>query len=87
MKRERLQLIHDILKVIRDGKKKPTHIMYKANLSHQMLEEYLKDLLSKEFIVVMKHGRAKTYSITEKGLKYVGEYDVIKKFVESFGLG
>jgi len=43
-KRDRLHVIYDILKCIneKDGKIKPTHILYKSNLSHQMMEEYIK---------------------------------------------
>ncbi|HLD98553.1 MAG TPA: winged helix-turn-helix domain-containing protein, partial [Candidatus Nanoarchaeia archaeon] len=42
-KRNKLEIIRDILNVIRsrNGKIKPTHILYKSNLSHQMMEEYL----------------------------------------------
>ncbi|MCF7862139.1 hypothetical protein K9M79_07925 [Candidatus Woesearchaeota archaeon] len=87
MKRERLQIIHDILKAIQNGKNKPTHIMYKANLSHQMLEEYLKDLISRELISVEKLKRGKNYELTEKGHKYVQEYRMIEGFIDSFGLG
>jgi len=85
-KRERLQLIHDVLKVIQDGKRKPTHIMYKANLSHQMLNEYLEYLLSQGFIVGKNSKKSKIYELTEKGHKYLKEYATISSFVESFGL-
>jgi predicted transcriptional regulator len=46
-KRDRLQVIYDILKVIKEknGRIKPTHILYKSNLSHQMMDEYLRELL------------------------------------------
>lgn len=89
MKRDKLKVIRDILRVIRekDGKIKPTHIMYKANLSHQMLEEYLKDLISKEFIIENETKKGRTYSLTEKGFKYLNKYKMIAEFTDSFGLG
>lgn len=88
-KRNRLEIIHDILKVIRErnGRIKPTHILYKSNLSHQMMEEYMGELKEKEFIKEIKKDRSKTYLITEKGLKYLNEFDMIRNFATSFGLG
>ncbi len=87
-KRSKLQVIHDILEVIRErnGKIKPTHILYKSNLSHQMMEEYLEELISKGFINEKKLEKGKTYLITEKGLNYLNKYALIKDFTESFGL-
>ncbi len=87
-KRDRLQVIHDILKVIQDknGKIKPTHILYKANLSHQMLEEYLNELITKGFITEENSKNGKTYSMTEKGFDFLSRYKLINQFVETFGL-
>ena len=80
--------MHDILEVIKNknGKVKPTHILYKSNLSYQMMDEYLKELISKEFISQknLKHGR--TYVMNEKGFKFLEKYSVIRNFTESFGL-
>ena len=87
-KRDRLQVIHDILRAVADknGRIKPTHILYKANLSHQMLEEYLGELIAKEFIKEELLKGAKTYSITQKGFDYLNKYKMITEFVDSFGL-
>lgn len=87
-KRERLQIIYDILKTInqKNNKIKPTHILYKSNLSHQMMEEYLKELKEKDFIYESKDKKSKTYSLTKKGQNYLKEYRLIINFTESFGL-
>jgi predicted transcriptional regulator len=85
-KRESLQVIHDILKAIQIGKTKPTHIMYKANLSHQMLEQYLKELISKALITEQTNPKGKTYLLTDKGSGYLKEYKLITGFMESYGL-
>ncbi len=86
-KRERLQVIYDILLVINmKDNIKPTHIMYKANLSHQMLNDYLKELISKEFIVEEKSKKGKSYSITNKGVNYINEYKKVITFMGAFGL-
>jgi predicted transcriptional regulator len=87
-KRERLEVIHDILQVIKEknGRIKPTHILYKSNLSHQMMDEYMKELLEKAFIVEEKVGGSRTYSITLKGQEYLNQYKLIVNFTSSFGL-
>jgi predicted transcriptional regulator len=87
-RRDRLQVIHDILKTIKDkdGKIKPTHILYKSNLSHQMMDEYLNELIEKNFITEEKTANSKTYSITQKGQEYLNQYKLIVNFVGSFGL-
>ncbi len=87
-KREKVQVIYDILKAIKEkeGRIKPTHIMYKANLSPQMLKTYLEELIIKGLVLEKKLGQGKTYFLTEKGLKYIQEYQVILGFVDSFGL-
>jgi predicted transcriptional regulator len=89
-KRSKLEIVYDILRVIRDrnGRIKPTHILYKSNLSYQMMEEYLTELIGKGFImeIVNKKDGKKTYAITEKGLNYLNKYRVITDFVGSFGL-
>lgn len=87
-RRDRLQVIHDILKTIkdRDGKIKPTHILYKSNLSHQMMDEYLNELIEKNFIIEEKTKNSKTYSLTQKGQGYLNQYRLIINFVGSFGL-
>lgn len=88
-KRGRLQIIHDILAAVRakGGTIKPTHLLYKSNLSHQMMNEYLRDLIGKGFM--QEHfdkKNAKTYTLTKKGYDYLAEYKTVIKFVESFGL-
>ncbi len=87
-KRNRLEIIRDILKVIMDksGRIKPTHILYKSNLSYQMMEEYLGELKEKGFIIEIKGKAGKTYAITEKGINYLNKYSLIADFTESFGL-
>lgn len=88
-KRNKLQIVHDILRVIREksGRIKPTHILYKSNLSYQMMEEYLAELIEKGFILEVKNkDKTKTYVITEKGINYLDKYGLINEFISSFGL-
>lgn len=89
-KRDRLEIIHDILLAIRDktGVVKQTHILYKSNLSHQMLVEYVGELIEKEFILEKEDKKKKKYyELTDKGFNYLNDYKVIRGFVDSYGLG
>ena len=88
-KRERLEIIYDILKAIQDkgGNVKPTHILYKSNLSHQMLIDYMSELIEKKFISEsIDKKNNKKYSLTEKGFNYIRDFSVISSYVESYGL-
>jgi predicted transcriptional regulator len=51
-----------------------------------MMDEYLKGLIEKEFVVEKKEGNSKTYSITQKGQEYLNQYKLITNFTISFGL-
>jgi len=87
-KRDKLQVIHDILKVIsaKDGNIKPTHVMYKSNLSHKMMDEYITEMIDKGLIEEHIGKKGKTYSVTNKGYGYMNQYKVIVNFMDSFGL-
>ncbi len=87
-KREKLEVIYDILKVIqaKDGKIKPTHILYKSNLSHQMMNEYLEGLMLGKFLVEIKNTTGKSYKLTQKGNEYLEKYKVIVEFIDAFEL-
>ena len=87
-KRNKLEIIKDILTVIREknGRIKPTHILYKSNLSHQMMKEYLEELIVKKVIKEIELKQGKTYEVTPKGINYLEEYNTIVNFTNAFGL-
>ena len=88
-KRDKVSILHEILVIIRakEGEAGPTHIMYNANLSHQMLTEYMGDLLTRGLVAenIDRKGK-RTYIITDKGHNFMKEYTVIRKFFDSYGL-
>ena len=82
-----LRINLDILNAVREGgEAKPTHILYKANLSHERLVKYLDDLTSKGLIEVKQDGDSRTYSITPKGVGFLIEMRKAEAFVQGFGL-
>jgi len=87
-KRERLEVIKDILKAIRESRNiKPTRLLYASNLSPQMFKEYVEELLTKEFIKTdISNKDKKTFSLTKKGNEFLEEYKMIEGFIENFGL-
>jgi predicted transcriptional regulator len=51
-----------------------------------MMDEYLTDLIKKEFVTEIINKKDKTYAITPKGLNFLDKYSVILDFTTSFGL-
>jgi predicted transcriptional regulator len=73
-RRSLLQIRVDILKVIMEGYGKPTQIMYKANLSWNVLQSQLKSFVESGLLTVEEYGSRKRYAITEKGAEMVNSY-------------
>ncbi len=88
-KRERLEIIRDILKIIKENNNsiKPTPLLRKSNLSSERFKEYYLDLVSKKMIVKRVDFRGeKIISLTEKGFKFLEKYNIIVSFIEEFDL-
>jgi predicted transcriptional regulator len=87
-RRSQLEIVYDMLKAIQDkgGKIKPTHLLYKSNLSHKRMKGYVEDLEKKGFMHSEAAGEKSMYVITEKGLKFLQEYQKVKEFTDAFGL-
>lgn len=88
-KRDRLELVKDILQTIRDHNNsiKTTPLLRYSNLSSQSFSEYYKDLLSKQLIkeIIDKKNR-KHITLTDKGFHYLERYKAIREFVKEFDL-
>ncbi len=79
-KRERLEVIHDILSIIRDRDNsiKPTPLLRYSNLSSQSFNDYFKELKEKEFIKeVLDKKKKKFITLTDKGFHYLEKYKMI----------
>ena len=86
-KRERLEVIQDILKVIQDnGSMGPTRLLYASNLSPQMFREYIEELRGKKFIEQSEDKGKKMFSLTKKGFEFLSKYKEMVSFIEDFGL-
>ncbi len=87
-RRDKLKVIYDMLNSIQDkgGKIKPTHLLYKSNLSHTKMQIYLKDLISKDMVQEgFDNKQNRVYLITKNGIKFITDYKKIREFTDSFG--
>ena len=68
-----MEIYLDVLLEIKNGTKKPTRIMYGANLSWIPLQRVLTSLVSQGLVVEIESGErgdkrtSKTYELTQKG--------------------
>lgn len=87
-KRGRLEIIHDILLAIqmRNGKIKPTHLLYKSNLSYQRMNTYVDELIRKGLVDKDFDDKNKFFTLTERGYAFLAEFRRIREFSDSFGI-
>lgn len=85
--RSKGRIFADILRAVQEsGTAKVTHILYKANLSHDRLTKYLAQLEDSGLIVRQQEGDRTSYAITEKGVRFVAEFRRMEEFADAFGL-
>ena len=73
-RRSELEIKMDVLQVVSQGIDRPTQIMYKANLSWIALQENLKALVARSFLVEENLGTRKRYELTQSG------YEILRTF-------
>jgi predicted transcriptional regulator len=77
-RRSQMEIYIDILRAVADGKKKPTHIMYRANLSWTRLKRYLDFLMSQDLLDEEINEGATAFSLTTKGKEVIGYFKKIE---------
>lgn len=88
-KRDRLEVIHDILRIISQNKNsiKPTPLLRYSNLSTQNFSTYINYLISNNLIREIEDKKNKKhFTLTDKGFLYLKKYETIKGFIEEFNL-
>lgn len=87
-RRSKLEIYLDVLKVIKEGTKKPTRIMYGANLSWKLLQGILGSMVSQGLIEEIDASDSrdkrttKIYEITSKGDSVIRYFDRAKGLIE-----
>ena len=87
-KRDRISIIEDMLTSIQNkgGEIKPTHLMYKSNLSYNQMNSYLEELLQKDLVKKIKKKNYDYIIITDKGFEFVNKIREMKEFEKTFGI-
>ncbi len=78
-RRSKMETYCDIVKAIGAGAEKPTHIMYRANLSWTVMQGYIKDLETQGLVVSQDSDGKRLYKLTEKGFLLLKQYVSIKE--------
>jgi predicted transcriptional regulator len=88
VKRGKLEIMRDILRIIRENRNsiKPTPLLRKSNLSSQRFQEYFSELREKGFVRELEGKEGKTVILTDKGFKFLERYQAIVDFISEFDL-
>ena len=88
-KRDRLEVIYDILMIIKNNGNsiKTTPLQRFSNLSFSSYSMYYLELLEKELIKeILDKNNRKFITLTDKGFLFIEKYKFIKGFLKDFGL-
>jgi predicted transcriptional regulator len=77
--RSRFDIASTILNGAMEGTATKTRLMYGSFLSFAQINEYLKFLLGNALI--SRDEKARTYALTEKGLRFLRSYEELSKLV------
>ena len=78
-RRSRMETFCDIVKAIGGGAEKPTHIMYRANLSWTVMQGYIKALETQGLVQGQDVEGKRLYQLTERGFGLLKQYISIKE--------
>ncbi len=69
----------DILRAIGAGAEKPTHIMYKANLSWTVMQLYIKSLEAQGLVIASSDDGKRLYHLSDKGFQLLNQFLTIRE--------
>ena len=87
-RRNRSEIIHDMLDSLAKnrGRLKPTRLLYKANLSHAQMKDYVEELTGRGFIELVQERKAQYYEITEEGYAFLNKLNRVIEMSDALGL-
>ncbi|MEM2145470.1 MAG: winged helix-turn-helix domain-containing protein [Candidatus Jordarchaeaceae archaeon] len=78
-RRSQFEIYIDILKAVSEGRSKPTHIMYRANLTYKRLRKYIDFLVAQGLLSERSYGKNKFFSLTLNGKNLIWYYMEIER--------
>ena len=83
-----MEIISDMLAIVqsKNGTIKPTHLMYKANLSHSQMKLYLDELIARSLIKKDDIKTGTMITITSNGREFLFKHNQMREFEKTFGL-
>ena len=87
-RRNKNEIIYDILEALvqRRGRLKPTRLLYKANLSHSQMKEYMGELEERGLVRMVEVKKRSYYELTEQGYEFFQKLHQIKEMSDALGL-
>ncbi len=82
-RRSKMEVKIDIMQAIAEGAGRPTHIMYRSNLSWAVMRNFMKLLEQQALVATDRVDGRKTYVLTEKGIRVLQTYANVKKQLDT----
>ena len=81
VRRSPMEMVCDILAVVSEGPTKPTHILYKANMSWKVLSSYLDFLTARGMVEKedQEGGKRSLYRLSQKGRQILRLYEGLRE--------
>jgi len=86
-RRSKIEIYHELLRLIGSGVSKPTHLMYECNLSWASLRGSLDAMLDTGLVEISTSAEGKTtYALSEKGYSLLKKLVTIKETISNIPL-
>ena len=79
-RRSKMEMYLDILRAIGSGAEKPTHVMYKANLSWVVMRGFLENLKSQALVEESVIDGRSTLHLTNRGFELLNQFLLVREY-------
>jgi predicted transcriptional regulator len=81
-KREKVDIISEILGTVADGMTAKTHLMQKSNLDSRAMKSYMAIIAEKGLLSSEKDGPHELYHLTERGRGFLQTYNALQEYLD-----